>query len=570
LKGAKADTRIIDAAPVPANGFSMTELLALSAKAGLDLLAVQLPAGPIPVPSVVHWKRGHYSAIVDQRGSFYEVSDPSSPNRWLSDEMIMGESSGDFMVQQAKTTAAWKRLAQPQTDLIRGGSYPASVGYPDTNDALNPCSGDCSICSSGLATWRVSEPCVTLWLTDEPLGYNPGLGNRISFQLNYKQRETLAGTNSALFSCGQKWDCSWISYVMAPSASPGVAPLMTLVLAGGGERSYTANGATLEYYSRSVMSVTTNTSGVLTGCTVLYPNGASESYNYVFTNSAEGVLCFRTTQADPAGHSSQFIYTNSSGTNFLLGVVDTDGRTNTLSYTNTSFRNQITGVTDPFGRSTTLLYNTIGLLTNITDVMNLPSVFAYGYGTNQWITSLTTPYGATTFSLTDNELTTNNAVDRAVLVVDPLGGTNLYVSRYQASFLIGASCTAPNEPAAAPSFFSSSMTNLNSWHWGPMQCPQFSTTNMYSFAPADYLKGRQRNWLFGFNGVSFSDALNMEQAVSPNGGTPGLQTWSAYDGESAFEQGTNALPAVSAWNLPDGNSYYAWTQRNVWGNPAVV
>jgi hypothetical protein len=36
--------------------------------------------------------------------------------------MIMGESSGDFMVQQAKTTAAWKRLAQPQTDLIRGGS----------------------------------------------------------------------------------------------------------------------------------------------------------------------------------------------------------------------------------------------------------------------------------------------------------------------------------------------------------------------------------------------------------------------------------------------------------------
>jgi RHS repeat-associated protein len=581
LKGAKADTRIIDAAPVPANGFSMTELLALSAKTGLDLIAVQSPVdGPIPVPSLVHWKRGHYSAIVDQRGSFYKVSDPSFPTRWLSGGMIMEESSRDFLMQQDKITATLRRIAQSRTDLIRGGSYPAHPGYPDTNDFPNSCGGGggggggggCSSCiaPAGMAIWRVSEPYINLWLMDEPLGYNPGLGNRISFQLNYKQRETLAGTNSAVFSCGPKWNCSWIGYVIAPSTNSTPGTTMTMVVAGGGERAYTADGATHEYYSRSVMSVTTNTNGVFTGCTVLYPNGASEYYNYVFTNSPEGVLCFRTAQTDPAGHSTQFIYTQSSRTNFLLGVVDTDGRTNTLSYTNTSFPNQISGVTDPFGRNTTLQYNTNGLLTNITDVVNLSSAFAYGYGTNQWITSLTTHYGATTFSLTDNNLSTNNAIDRAALVVDPLSGTNLYVSRYQAGFLIGTTYTVPYEPAGAPSLSSTSMTNLNSWHWGPMQCPQLSTTNMYSFTSTDYLKGRQRNWLFNLNGISFSDALNMEQAVSPDGSTPGQQTWSAYDGEVGSVQGTNALQAVLAWNLPDGNSYYQWTQRNVWGNPAAV
>jgi RHS repeat-associated protein len=571
LKGAKADTRLIDGAPIPAHGFSMTELLALSAKAGLNLVAVERPAdGPIPVPSLVHWKRGHYSAIVAQRAGFYKVSDPSFPTRWLSGGMIMAESSRNFMVRQDKSNPAWGRLTQSQTDLIRGGSYPAHPGYPDTNDAPNPCGDDCSSCSSGMAAWRVSEPYINLWLTDEPLGYNPGLGNRISFQLNYKQREMVAGTNSAVFSCGQKWDCAWISYVIAPSTNPSPGSAMIMVAAGGGQRSYTADGATHEYYSRSVMSVTTNGSGAFTGCTVLYPNGASESYNDVFTSSAAGVLCFRTAQTDPAGHGVQFIYTNSSGTNFLLSVVDTDGRTNTLSYTNTLFPNQITGVTDPFGRHTTLQYNTNGLLTNITDVMNLSSAFAYGSGTNCWITSLTTPYGATTFSLTDNALTNTNAIDRAVLVVDTLGGTNLYVSRYQSSFLIGANYTVPYDPAGAPSISSNSMTNLNSWHWGPMQSPQLSTTNMYSFTPADYLKGRQRNWLFGFNGVAFSDALNMEQAVSPDGSTPGQQIWSAYDGEGAAVQGTNALPAISAWNLPDGNSYYKWIQRNVWGNSTSV
>ncbi len=571
IKGANADTSIIDSAPVPAGGFSLTELMTLSDKAGLKLIAVRAPAdGPIPVPSLVHWKRGHYSAIVEQRGDSFKVTDQAIPTPWLSRDFIMAASSRQFLVRAETVTAPWRPLTRRQTDLIRGGSYPASPGYPDTNDAPNQCSNSCSTCSSGMATWSVSEPFINLWLTDEPLGYNPGLGYRISFQLNFKQREAVAGTNSALFSCGPKWDCSWISYVIAPSSNPAPGSIMTMIVAGGGERTYAADGATHEYYSRSTMSLTTNTSGAFNGVSVAYPNGASESYNFLFTNSPQGVLCFRTAETDPAGHSNQYIYTNSSGTIFLLSAVDTDGRTNTVSYTNTAFPRQITGVTDPFGRSASLFYNTNGLLTDITDVMKLSSAFAYGNGTNDWITNLTTPYGTTTFTLTDNKLTTNNAIDRAVLVVDPLGGTNLFVSRYQASFLAATAYTVPVEPAGAPSFASNSMTNLNTWQWGPMQCPQLSTTNMYAFVAADYLKGRQRNWLFATNGVSFSDALNMEQAVSPNGISPGLQIWRASDGQTNVLQGTNAQTAIAAWNLPDGNTYYQWTKRNVWGNPAAV
>jgi RHS repeat-associated protein len=43
------------------------------------------------------------------------------------------------------------------------------------------------------------------------------------------------------------------------------------------------------------------------------------------------------------------------------------------------------------------------------------------------------------------------------------------------------------------------------------------------------------------------------------------------DGESSDGiQGTNAEPAVAAWILPDGNSYYQWDQRNIWGNPTNI
>ncbi|HSY29593.1 MAG TPA: hypothetical protein VK832_18935, partial [Burkholderiaceae bacterium] len=62
----------------------------------------------------------------------------------------------------------------------------------------------------------------------------------------------------------------------------------------------------------------------------------------------------------------------------------------------------------------------------------------------------------------------------------------------------------------------------------------------------------------------------MEQSVSPNGLTPGLQIWRAYDGETNSLQGTNSLAAIAAWNLPDGNSYYQWAKRNVWGHPTAL
>src|SRR5436190_18347145 len=37
-----------------------------------------------------------------------------------------------------------------------------------------------------MPVWNVSEPYINLWVYDEPLGYNPGCGNRITFRLAYE------------------------------------------------------------------------------------------------------------------------------------------------------------------------------------------------------------------------------------------------------------------------------------------------------------------------------------------------------------------------------------------------
>ena len=120
---------------------------------------------------------------------------------------------------------------------------------------------------------------------------------------------------------------------------------------------------------------------------------------------------------DPFGNSVQLRYDSSLR---IINIVDAIGQVTVLSYTNTSYPYAITQVTDPFGRSASFQYNTLGLVAQITDVLGLSS--QYGYGTNQFITSLITPYGTTSFAST----TTNGVT--SLLATDPLGENELVES----------------------------------------------------------------------------------------------------------------------------------------------
>src|SRR5437588_12511550 len=87
---------------------------------------------------------------------------------------------------------------------------------------------------------------------------------------------------------------------------------------------------------------------------------------------------------------------------------------------------KITKVTDPYGRFATLTYDASGQLASITDAISLTSRFVYG--SSDFISNMTTPYGTTLFS---HEVPTGNTNDfRWLQATDPVGGTERVEFRY--------------------------------------------------------------------------------------------------------------------------------------------
>jgi YD repeat-containing protein len=278
----------------------------------------------------------------------------------------------------------------------------------------------CSSC--GMLTWSVSEPHISLWLHDEPLGYQPATGPRVSFDLTFNQNEAVAGFNRNIFSVGKRWDFPWLSYLTQQYYLDTVHHVFTatntvVYFPGGRTRVYTS---TNDYLTNTRL-----TGDTTNGFTLLYPDGSQDVYGFVLTNAAGSFLeAFLSQHSNPQGQKTTLIYYPYSPTAFsvrLRYVIDGDGRTNFIYYAtnNTYSTNLISRVTDPFGRFVSLAYDTNGCLTNIIDTVGNSNSIAYD--TNIWVTNLTTPYGTTSFSITDSN-THSPPNGRSILITQPDGG----------------------------------------------------------------------------------------------------------------------------------------------------
>ena len=80
------------------NGMSLTEVAELSMDLGMNYqMAFRSPGSKFIVPSVVHWKVGHYAALVRQGSGLYQAQDPTfGDDTWLSFKALDHESSGYF------------------------------------------------------------------------------------------------------------------------------------------------------------------------------------------------------------------------------------------------------------------------------------------------------------------------------------------------------------------------------------------------------------------------------------------------------------------------------------------
>lgn len=171
----------------PPEGFSLRDLEQIAQRYQWPLVAVERTQGvELLVPSVVHWRQGHYGAIVARRGFTYLVQDPVlGGERWLHMSVINEEASGRFMAPESSLTENWRRLDSEEAGKVRGrGDF---AGYID-----DTCDHGCpkpTSCCNGMPTWWITEPYINQWLMDRPLAYQASHGQPVTFELTFKERE---------------------------------------------------------------------------------------------------------------------------------------------------------------------------------------------------------------------------------------------------------------------------------------------------------------------------------------------------------------------------------------------
>jgi len=438
--------------------------------------------------------------------------------------------------------------------------------------------GDCPTCEIGMPGWRVSEPFINLWINDEPLGYEPSRGPRVSLNLAYQQRAT-NGAIVNVFSAGRNWHFSWFSYLEQPSPLSGETFLVHFP--GGGARQLGPSTPDYQTRTRVEMVVTNNTTNAYK---VFYPNGSLDVYDFIVTNSSGAFQqAFLTQRIDSTGNTNRLLYDSylpAAPIVRLKYLVDMDNRTNTIHYvTNNSFStNLISHVVDGYGRVAYLRYDNQGLLTNIVDVAGISSSFAYE--TNRWITNLTTPYGATSFAYTDGTYVGESAFpnNRSVTVIQPNGAKHFYLYRDGLNTAFSPSTEVPSTTNSNYSFANTfditTHEDQNTFYWNPRQYEQLSTNYLYTgelnnLTTNDYLRSYLKHWMKLNNVPHLSPTISMERTPSPDGSSEGQKTWYDYYGKEIGHPdviGTKNLPLFVAMTLPDGTVRFVRTLRNGLGN----
>lgn len=472
--------------PAPKDGFSLAELQSIAYKHGLQASVIHIN-DQIPVPSMVLWKSGHFATVLAKNGDHYTIADPiSGQNNEMTAASILRETSGHYLVD--KTLSGTGKLVDPTTaKAIRGAGYTGSsdstaTSTSDTKDCNDSCDGSGS--SKGMPHYAVTSMLVSLNITDTPVGYKASIGPDVNFTLTYNQLEATQPATFTFSNLGQKWGHNWMSWVQDNPNSIGNN--VKVMLAGGGsrtERGY--NRSSGEFSAES----TDGTKLVLVSVSPVkyerwFVDGSKEIYAQSDNSTSSTRRVFLTSRIDAQGNAVTLTYDD---TQRLTTITDAVGQKTTVEYGNSDHPLLITGVTDPFGRHATIEYDENQRLNALTDSIGMRSSFSYNSGT--FISSMTTPYGTTSF------VTGQNGIQRWLEATDPQG------NKERVEFNHGAAGIPFNE-STVPSgmnLFNSYINGRNTYYW--------DKTAMKEGA-GDYTKALIHHWLHDTHNTSVTAAVH--------------------------------------------------------------
>jgi YD repeat-containing protein len=578
-------------------GCSLPYLAELSRKMGLNYqMAFREKDGAFVAPSVVHWKLGHYAALIRQVGDLYLLKDPTFRNdTWATRQALEDETSGYFLVPPGLLPKGWRTVEFKEGETVWGKGF-VTILDPGGQTPRDLHTGP-QVCR-GMMVPRVHLMTVNLSLADQPVGYTPPVGPAVTTTVRFNSLDGFQPVNSPYSNLGPQWSCDWISYI-TDTPSNNMADVSYFI--GGGQRTFTYNTNTQAFVSQQYdQTLLTRTATDPISYTMTWPDGSQMVFNHSDGSVGTSRKVFLTQVIDPQGNAVILSYSGS----LLVAITDAIGQVTTIAYglSGTNFYAQdrcsgntnyilpadpykITKITDPFGRSATFDY-TVGpigfftctndshqtftnliyahLLNKITDVIGLTSQVGYNSSTNvvafsttngllfvtnySSVGSLTTPYGTSSFSLAYG-----NGVNRSAEITYPDG------SRDRVEFNPGAPGFGDSEPASTvpqnmPTIFDHYLNYRNTFYWSRNAC-----TTSYG----DYSKARVLHWLHAATGVC-SGILESTKDPLEN------RVWYGYAGQGAIFVGTNNLPSQIGRVLDDGSTQLYNYSYNAFGHVTGV
>lgn len=524
-------------------GMSLTQVRDLGGNLGMNLQMARRTGGAeVLLPAVVHWKAGHYAALIREQDGRYLVQDPTFGDElWLSRAALDEEASGYFLVSAGNVPLGWQAVSDAEGDTVWGKGNTGTDNPQNYKPTDQKAHDFCPV--QPMADYNVHLMLVSLNITDTPVGYAPPRGPEVQFQVTYNQRESMQPSVFSYSNLGPKWTFDWLSYLKDDPSNPVASAY--LYVRGGGEETYSGFNSSTQSYapqleSRAIL--------VRTGANPIryerrLPDGSMEIFSQPDGAATFPRRVFMTEWRDAKGNGLTFTY--DAGLR-LVAVTDAIGQVTTLSYELESDPLRITRVTDPFGRTATFEYTSTGRLSRITDIIGIQSVFTYGTG--DFISTLTTPYGRTVFRYVEA------GRDRFLEATDPMGATERVEFRVAAPGI--ANSVPAQELPAGMSVVDDYLQYRNSFYWNK---------RAWALYPGDYTKATIYHWLHSVDrnvtsGIPESVKRPLERRV-----------WYNYPGQPAgWDMGISAQPSAVGRVLDDGTTQLTRYEQNQAGKITKV
>jgi RHS repeat-associated protein len=569
------------------NGFSLTQLAELSKKVGLNYQMAYRPmgasarlagqTGDFVVPSVVHWKVGHYAALLRQEGERYLLEDPTFGSLgntvWATKQALEAEASGYFLVPPGPLPTGWRTVETQEGETVWGkgvvnNSDPRPHGCSDQQTGgSDPCHDPCGgspggggdggsgggpgggssgptgggggnplpSISLGMAKSSVHLMLVNLNLRDTPVGYSPPLGPPVEFTVRYNHREAFQPTIFTYANFGSKWTCDWISYI-TDSPSNTLANV-NYFIRGGGTRTFNSFDTNSQTYAFQQMDQTQLTRTGPASYEMLWPDGSKLIFGQSDGSVGTSRKIFLTQVLDPYGNAATLSYDVNLR---LLTISDALGQVTTLTYGDPSDIYKITKVTDPFGRFATFDYDPLGRLTNITDVIGLTSRFSYETN-GDFVNALTTPYGTTTFLRADIIGGNSNPQIHWLETHYPDGSRDRVEFNESSTLGIPDADPASSVPQGMTTLVNRSLFERNTYYWSRNAC---------SSSYGDYTKAKVYHWFHSSELISTGVSIP-ESIKEPLEG----RVWFDYAGQNfSTYDGSSNRPQHAGRVLDDGST----------------